>query len=313
MNIGVFGLGNIAARVIEGIKEANDAKLYCVVSRNTEKAKKYHENYGSIVYYDSYEVALKDNNLDLVYISVINKYHFDLIKLCLEYGKHVICEKPMVLKTEEVDELYRLAGSKHLFLMEAHKTLFIPIHKKIKELISDGVIGEVKSIKADYCVKTSYSVDHWINDKEFGGCLNDIGVYPICFSNSIAQSKIKNIMGVNHSHGTNTGTTMIIEYDNSIVANIECSWNYNNYNKGKAIICGTLGKIEVLNYWKNNKFSLYKDGQIIYYKFEQNSEFKFEIDEAVSCIKKGLYFSINHNPENVKEIIKVLNYFNQII
>lgn len=310
INIAVIGLGNIAERVIEGIKEVKEANLYAVISKDKNKAISFFEQYGADVYYDNYETALQDPKIDLVYICVINPLHYAIIKLCLLNNKHVICEKPMVLKEEEVDELYDIAVSKGLFLMEAHKAVFIKLHQEVKKLIKDDVIGKIINIKADYCVNVNYPEKHWLLNEDYGGCLNDIGVYPISFCNSIADAHIKEIYGINYfkeGYDCNVGSNIILRYANDISANIECSWLHNTYNKGKAYIFGTKGRIEILNYWKNNKAKIILSDKEYELITENGSEFKYQIEEAIKGIKEGLNCSHKFNVDNIKEVIKVLN------
>lgn len=136
---------------------------------------------------------LEDENIDVVYICTPNSFHYEQIKLCLNHHKNVNCEKPMVKTEKELKELYDIARSNGLVLMEAHKTAFTPLNKLIKEKIKSNEFGKLLSIEADYSINFfDYPEDmnnHWVTNKDFGGCSYDIGVYPLVFSNFIADSK----------------------------------------------------------------------------------------------------------------------------
>ena len=177
-NVAILGLGNIANRVAKGVLCSEKACLYAVASRKLENAKRFADKYGALNYYGSYEEMLKDSKVDLVYICTPNTLHFEQIKLCLSHGKHVICEKPMVKNEEQVRMLFALAREQGCFLMEAEKTMFTPLNKKIKEMIADGEIGKLHTIRAQYCSDglDGLAKDHWVLGEEFGGCAERKGV-----------------------------------------------------------------------------------------------------------------------------------------
>ena len=237
-NVAILGLGNIANRVAKGVICSPKACLYAVASRNVENAKKFAEKYAASVYYGSYEEMLKDPKVDLVYICTPNTFHYDQIKLCLSYGKHVICEKPMVKNEEQVRELFAMAREQGCFLMEAEKTMFTPLNKKIKEMINQGEIGKLHTISAQYCSEglEGLSLDHWVLGEDFGGCTYDIGVYPICAAHFYADSSMKEFQAEavkSSDFKCDFGMDTDIFYENGIYANVRSNWFYQAENKGK--------------------------------------------------------------------------------
>ena len=310
-NIAILGLGNIANRVAKGVLCSKKAYLYAVASRRLEQAKSFADKYGSQVFYGSYEEMLKDVNVDLVYICTPNTLHYEQIKLCLSYGKHVICEKPMVKNEEQVRELFALAREKGCFLMEAEKTMFTPLNKKIKEMISEGVIGKLHTIRAQYCSDglDGLSDDHWVLGEEFGGCTYDIGVYPICVAHFYADSKMKEFQAeaVKHpAYKCDFGMDADIFYKNGIYGCVRANWFYQAENKGNAVLVGDKGYFEIPAYWKGNKAYLHKDGVIEEIEVEMESDFEGEITHAVECIEKGLLESPVLSEEMSVEIIRVV-------
>lgn len=318
INIAIVGLGNIAPRVAQGVSFTKDACLYAVASTSKEKALDFKEKYNAQVAYDNYEDVYKDTNIDLVYLCTPNHLHYDQIISCFNYNKHVICEKPMVATTQEVKELFEIARSKNLFLMEAQKTVFTNLHSEIQKIINNNEIGEVISIRADYCYNLEYQSfkeDHWVFNEKSGGCLKDVGVYPICFANSISNSSVKSVTGkkfTNNNYKCDFGGVGIIEYQNGIKATIECSWFYDSIDRGYAIIFGTKGKIEVPTYWKGNKCKvIYDDGNIKEVSVYQDSDFTNEIQEAINCIVNNQIQSKKMNEEKIIEIMKVIKVISE--
>lgn len=309
-NVAILGLGNIANRVAKGVICSPKACLYAVASRNVENAKKFAEKYAASVYYGSYEEMLKDPKVDLVYICTPNTFHYDQIKLCLSYGKHVICEKPMVKNEEQVRELFAMAREQGCFLMEAEKTMFTPLNKKIKEMINQGEIGKLHTIRAQYCSEglEGLSLDHWVLGEDFGGCTYDIGVYPICAAHFYADSSMKEFQAEavkSSDFKCDFGMDTDIFYENGIYANVRSNWFYQAENKGKAILVGDKGYFEIPAYWKGNKAYLHKDGIVTEIEVAMESDFEGEITHAVECIEEGLTESPILGEEMSVEIIRV--------
>ena len=309
-NVAILGLGNIANRVAKGVICSPKACLYAVASRNVENAKKFAEKYAASVYYGSYEEMLKDPKVDLVYICTPNTFHYDQIKLCLSYGKHVICEKPMVKNEEQVRELFAMAREQGCFLMEAEKTMFTPLNKKIKEMINQGEIGKLHTIRAQYCSEglEGLPLDHWVLGEDFGGCTYDIGVYPICAAHFYADSSMKEFQAEavkSSDFKCDFGMDTDIFYENGIYANVRSNWFYQAENKGKAILVGDKGYFEIPAYWKGNKAYLHKDGIVTEIEVAMESDFDGEITHAVECIEEGLTESPILGEEMSVEIIRV--------
>lgn len=309
-NIAILGLGNIANRVAKGVLCSEKASLYAVASRKIETAKSFAEKYGTVVYYGSYEEMLKDSNVDLVYICTPNTFHYEQIKLCLSYGKHVICEKPMVKNEEQVREIFALAREQGCFLMEAEKTMFTPLNNKIKEMIAEGEIGKLHTIRAQYCSDglDGLPEDHWVLGEDFGGCTYDIGVYPVCATHFYADSKMKEfqVEAVRHpEYKCDFGMDADIFYENGIYGSVRSNWFYQAENKGKAVLVGEKGYFEIPAYWKGNKAYLHKDGLVTEIEVDMESDFEGEITHAIECIEAGLLESPILGEEMSVEIIRV--------
>ncbi len=292
-NIGIIGLGNIAHRVAKGILCSSKAKLYAVASRDIKKAQNFAQCYQADVFYGSYEQMLQDPKVDIVYICTINSLHYQHIQLCLAYKKHVICEKPMVKTVDELKELFAYAKKQGCFLMEAHKTMFIPLNKKIKSMIKDGVIGKLHTIRGDYCCNIFNDVNknHWLLQDDFAGCSYDIGVYTICLAHYYADANVKSfkIEKVKHpQYACDFGMEIDCFYENEIYANLKANWFYDKKGKGKALLIGNKGYIEIEAYWKTNKAYLYQGNQVSEISVAMESDFEGEITHAIECIEQDL-------------------------
>lgn len=308
-NIGIIGLGGIAHRVAKGVKYAKNARLYAVASRNIEKAKDFHMQYESDVYYGDYEALLQDPQVDLVYICTPNHVHAQHIKMCLKYHKHVLCEKPLVSNMKQLEEVFSCAKAAGCFLMEAEKTLFTPLNQKIRSMIQDGVIGELNYIEGSYSYRWDHEAmgdTHWCLSKEDGGSSYDVGVYPICYANYFAGSALCEIQTMKKTvdEGYDVFAQALLRYENGIVASVRSGWEINMVNKG--YLYGDKGVIITENFWKNTEAVFVKDGKETKITAKMYSDFTGEIEHAVDCIEEGLLESPVMSRYASEEIMKVL-------
>lgn len=308
-NFVIVGLGSIAHRVAEGIVEAKNARLYGVCSRDAKKASAFAKAYDDVNIFDDFEMMLKDENVDIVYLATPNKVHYEQIKKSLNMQKHVVCEKPMVNSLEALEELFSLAKEQKCFLMEAEKTVFTPLNQKIMEYIQYGSIGDVIAIEATYANTFYYhseNLSHWVFQKEDGGAMFDIGVYPVCYANFIANSRIAKIesSSVYTKEGYDVYNKALLTYENGIVASVTCSWITANENFG--FIYGTKGYIKTKQFWKNNEAILVYDGHEEAIKVDLCSDFRGEMEHAVEYVEAGLCESPVLGYEQTKEILTVV-------
>jgi predicted dehydrogenase len=311
INFGIIGIGNIAHRVAKGILCSKKANLYAVASRDKDNAEQFQKQYGAEKAYGSYKELLEDAAVDAVYICTPNSLHYEQIQLCLSYGKHVVCEKPMVANSEQVKELFAQARKAGCFLMEAEKTMFTPLNVKLKEMIESGVIGKLRAIRAEYSYQVLEEVDedHWVLDKNMGGSAYDIGVYPISFSHYFANSKIENLIvkRVDHpKYECDFGMQADICYENGVYGFLQSNWFYTPEHKGSAILAGEDGYIEVPAFWKGTKAYLHKNGIVEEIEAEMESDFEGEVTHAAECIENNMLESPVLGECMSLEIIKVV-------
>lgn len=309
MNIGILGLGKISKRVANGIIHAKDGVLYGVASRNIEKAEAFQKECHAIKAYGSYEDLCLDDAIELIYICTPNHLHKEHIMLCLKHHKHVTCEKPMLTNREDLKECFDYAKQQHCFLMEAHKTLFTPLNQKLIQMVREGVIGKLSMIDARYCSYLNVhekDLSSWVLRGDVGGCLYDIGVYPIAYANYFAQSKLKHhdMMIRRKKEGYISQAQGMLMYENGVMAHIVCSWDASMENKG--FLYGDEGYIVCENFWKNTRAYLIKNGEKTEISVQMESDFTGEVEHAISCIHQGLLESPVLPYAGSDEILKVI-------
>ena len=181
MRYGVIGTGWIAKSFIDGARMLCDADFVAVYSRTNESGNRFaSENNISEVFTDINEFA--NGDFDAVYIASPNSLHFEQSKLMLENGKHVICEKPITVEPEELEELQSLAKQNGLIYIEAIMYMFNPARELLKEAVAK--IGRITSVHFDFSQLSSKypaylagNLPNIFNPALATGCLMDLGIY----------------------------------------------------------------------------------------------------------------------------------------
>jgi predicted dehydrogenase len=177
---GILAPGKMSAKFTQGIKLFENSELYAVGSRELVRAKEFAEQYGFKKYYGSYEELAADPDLEVVYIASPHSHHREHTLLCLNNGKHVICEKAFAMNTEEVVEMVDLASRKRLFLMEALWPPFQPFYKKAKEILDSGILGKILHLNGYFSFNPPFDPEERKFNLSLGGSsLLDIGIYPV--------------------------------------------------------------------------------------------------------------------------------------
>lgn len=180
---GIIGTGYIASRMAGNLAE-HQIPAVAVVARNFTKTKKFAQKFNIKKAYQKPAEMLADKNIDAVYIGTPNNTHYAFIKQSLQAGKHVLCEKPMVINEKQFVAVTQLAQAKNLILEEAFTPFHMPLTTKIKEFIAQGKIGEIKTVTANFCdtVENPNPQNRLFNLNLGGGNLLDMGCYPLCFA-----------------------------------------------------------------------------------------------------------------------------------
>ncbi len=217
INWGIIGLGNIANKFAQDLLTIPDAKLYAVASRSQENANTFASKYNATEAYGSYEDLAKDPNIDAVYIATPHALHKENTIMCLEHGIAVLCEKPFAMDAEEVNEMIAKAKKKHVLLMEALWTYFLPHYQFVLETLKNETYGKVLKLEADFGFYREFDDTSRLFKKSLGGgSLLDIGIYPIFAA--LSTLGVPNKIEANATffdNGADSSCDMIFEYDNA--------------------------------------------------------------------------------------------------
>ena len=157
MRWAVLGTGKIANRFAAALNNIPErAELLAVGSRKAETGKAFGDKYSIPRRYTDYNEVVADPDVDIVYIGTPGVMHHRDVTMCLNAGKHVLCEKAFTINAGEAEDVIALARSKKLFLMEAMWTRFFPIHVKIRELLEKKAVGDIRAMVINFAAKVPY-------------------------------------------------------------------------------------------------------------------------------------------------------------
>ena len=312
---GAIGLGNMAQKFANSIKETDNAKLIAISSLNSEKLKIFKNNLqiDKKLVFNNYNDLVKCDEIDAVYIATLNNTHLDLIKLCAENKKNILCEKPMSLNIEEAKIAANYIQKFNIIFYEAIAYTSHAQTKNFINLINEKSIGEMHSVHLSLGFKARRinPKSRIFNKSLGGGAILDTGSYPFSFLNLICKNneniEFKSVKGSFSITDVDDSAEANLIIGNNIHANIKVSFKENL--DSKIIINGETGSLILSNPWLpeiksfvqvNHKHSNYK-------KFitSDKSVFGNQI-QNVSAEIQGKIMSDNFLV-NIKDSLKIMN------
>ncbi|MBO4796280.1 MAG: Gfo/Idh/MocA family oxidoreductase, partial [Verrucomicrobia bacterium] len=177
---GILGTGKIANKFASEFSHTASAELAAVASRDLERARSFAAAHQIPKAYGSYEELLNQEDIDIIYIGLVNSAHYPVTRQALLAGKPVLCEKPFTLHVEQTQELIQLARQKNLFLMEGLWTRTFPVIDRVKEIVSSQKYGKVTLAQMDFGFIGNLDSKGRLMNPELGGsALYDVGIYPL--------------------------------------------------------------------------------------------------------------------------------------
>ncbi len=288
---GIIGCGSIAAKFAEGLKKVPGSILSAVASRSEQKARRFGEKRKVARCYGSYKSLAADPDVDVVYIATPHPMHMENCMLCLNAGKAVLCEKPFTVNAAQVKDVVSLARSRSLFLMEAMWTRFLPSITKLREILSQGLIGDIRLLQADFGFRTDLRPDSRLFNPELGGgALLDVGIYNVSFASMVFGRQPSRISSIAHigETGVDEQSGIVFGYENGEIAVLTSAVRTATYQE--ALIAGADGQIKLNGrWWGGSPFTLSVAGR----KPEQinprpkGNGYNYEAEEVAGCLRSG--------------------------
>lgn len=288
VRLGVIGTGRIALRFAPEVKYVSGANLEGVFNPRLESAERFAKQYELKFYTDNIGTFLE--RVDAVYIASPHHTHYEYIKLALEAGKHVLCEKPLVLHSNEAKEVYNLAQDKGLVLLEAIKTAYAPGFLQLLAIARSGQIGRIRDVEA--CFTKLVTGDfRELQPELYGGSVTELASYPLLAIIKLLGTDYKKhwFETFVDSKGVDQFTKIHIQYKDAIST---AKVGLGVKSEGHLLISGTQGYIYVESpWWKTQSF------EVCYENTQQNERFfskfageglRYELSDFISMINGNI-------------------------
>ncbi len=249
MKLGIIGAGKIAKEVLRFINDIENIKPVAICSRpeSTKKLESLSKSYGIEKVYTNYKDLLADEDIDAVYIALPNDMHFEVMDAALDFGKNIICEKPLTANINQAIKIFAKADRKNLFVMEAVSHRFLPNALEVKNLIKD--LGKIKILSLNYSQYSSRYGD-FLKDKiapvfrleNAGGALMDINFYNIDFVVTLFGRPCDVRYFPNIEKSIDTSGVFVMDYDDFKVV---CVGAKDSDAENISTIQGDAGTIEI--------------------------------------------------------------------
>ncbi|WP_134099853.1 Gfo/Idh/MocA family oxidoreductase [Neorhizobium sp. R1-B] len=197
LRFGILSTARIGRElVVPAIQDAENCVVTAVASRDIAKARAMADRFGAPHAFGSYEEMLASDVIDAVYIPLPTSQHVAWSLKAAEAGKHVLCEKPISLKAAEIEKLIAARDRHKVLIAEAFMVTYAPVWLKVRELLKDKAIGELKHVQGAF---TYFNRDasNMRNIPELGGgALPDIGVYPTITTRFVTGAEPERVQAV---------------------------------------------------------------------------------------------------------------------
>ncbi|HEX3658704.1 MAG TPA: Gfo/Idh/MocA family oxidoreductase [Pirellulales bacterium] len=245
VRFGILGCARIARRgVIRGIQTAPAAQLQAIASRQPATARAWADEFHIPTAYGSYEALLADRDVDAIYIPLPNELHRHWTLRAAEAGKHVLCEKPLALDTDDAQAMVDGCRRYGVLLMEAFMWRHHPRIGQVRQMLAAGELGELRLVKMDF----SFQIDpaDWrLDPARGGGALYDLGCYGINAARLFAGGEPESIHARAHLHSSGVDMTLAMQLDfaGDITALLDCSFECPYRNRLELV--GTRAAVEL--------------------------------------------------------------------
>jgi len=287
---GVVGPGRIAEKVVEDFAVVEGARAVAVGSRSPDRAQDFATRHGIERAHGSYAAILADPDVDVLYVATPHPQHHAIALGALRAGKALLVEKAFTATVAGAREVAELSRETGVFAMEAMWTRFQPAVVRLRELIADGTIGEVRSVQADLGVQRDFDPADRLFAKDLGGgALLDLGVYVVSFAQMLlGDPDTVTATGSTFSTGVDAEVSLLLGYADGRSATLTTSLR--NGLPGQARVFGTEGWIDVLpRFHHPQTIVLHRAGA----EPEQltlpqlGSGYSHELIEVTECVRAG--------------------------
>ncbi len=290
---GILGCGKIANKFAADLRLVDGAVLHAAASTDPGRARAFAAAHGFTHAFGSY-FELCASDVDVIYVATPHGLHHEHVRLCLQHGKAVLCEKAFTLNSCQLDDLIGLARERKVFLMEAFWTRFIPQFLRMRQVVDAGTIGEIKMISADFGFKAPVPAAPRLYEPSLGGgALLDIGIYPVFLALSLlGRPESVSAAMTSYPTGVDEQIAMSLQFPSGAMASLHASFAADT--PVEARINGTLGRIVLTPRFHNPTSSSVilelpgQEPQLLIGPSGHGGGYQYEARHVQECLAAGL-------------------------
>ena len=264
---GILSTAGIAARAfIPALRQTRRGQLVAVASRSQEKAAAFAGQHDIPLVFGDYASMLASDQIDAVYNPLPNSLHAEWTALAARHGKHIFCEKPLALNPAEAGQMVAACRQAWVLLFEAFVFLYHPQTLKLRQMLDEGVIGNLVQLQAQMTFSLARPTDNIRMNKALGGgSLMDCGCYPITFARFAFGAEPLSVQAscrIDPDYGVDTRASIVLTFAGERGATLQTGFDAPG-GQG-AVLFGEKGYIEVPKPYhpgEQSQFAVHRDGK----------------------------------------------------
>jgi D-xylose 1-dehydrogenase (NADP+, D-xylono-1,5-lactone-forming) len=284
---GILSTARIGAALVHGARASSAADIVAVGSRSESSARAFAAAHGIARAHGSYEALLADPEVQAIYVSLPNGMHVDWTLRALEAGKHVLCEKPLDRRPERVAHAFDVAAERGLVLMEAFMWRHNPQTRRLRALLDDGAIGELRLVRASFSFALSAATDVRLDAALDGGALMDVGCYCVSGARLVAGSEPVGVTAqtVVGPSGVDTRLAATLRFDGDVLATIDCGLDV--AGRHELEVGGSEGRIVLADPWhcRAPRIVVERGGEREVVEIEAQDSYRLELEDCSAAIR----------------------------
>jgi xylose dehydrogenase (NAD/NADP) len=288
VRFGILSTANINRLLLAGAAKSDRVEVVAVASRDGDRASSYAREHGIERAYEGYEALLADPDLDAVYIPLPNSLHVEWSIRALEAGKHVLCEKPLGRRPEEVERAFGVAEREGRLLMEAFMWRHHPQTSRLAELVADGALGELRLVRAAFSFALIDLANVRLRADLDGGSLMDVGCYCLSAARLLAGEP-ERAAGVQvlAPSGVDVRFAGTLLHPGGVISHFHCGFDVPGRSELEAI--GSDGSASVADPWhaRDPGIELRRGDAVEWIDVEHADSYTLELEDLADAIGGG--------------------------
>jgi xylose dehydrogenase (NAD/NADP) len=284
---GLLSTARINGALVAAARASELADVVAVASRDGERAREYADLLGIPRAHGSYEALLADPAVEAVYVSLPNAMHVEWTIRALAAGKHVLCEKPMDRRPHEVARAFDAAERAGLVLSEAFMWRHHPQTLRVRDLLEEGAIGDVRLVRACFSFVVADDRDVRLDAALDGGALMDVGCYCVSGARLAAAGEPVSVLAehVTGTSGVDVRFSAILRFDGDVLATLDCGIDVPARHELEVV--GSQGRLVLGDPWhcRNPLIVLERDGRSSFAEIEATDSYRLQLEDLSAAIR----------------------------